>query len=149
MFQAQRLTTLLKRESITGVFLRNLWHFQNYLFYRTPPMAASDPLKVTSSKRFMQGTLISSFRTAPYTKTSTSKTTTEIFSLYYLVFCKLYIYNYFFRFSDYIFFFSFVFMFIYVYLINPPKFVMNFSQRVFVLNCLLSRFSQLIDCQAQ
>ena len=130
MFQAQRLTTLLKRESITGVFLRNLWHFQNYLFYRTPPMAASDPLKVTSSKRFMQGTLISSFRTAPYTKTSTSKTTTEIFSLYYLVFCKLYIYTYFFRsfrhcfalfkFSDYIFFFS-LFLCSFMYISSTPQ----------------------------
>ena len=130
MFQAQRLTILLKRESITGVFLRNLWHFQNYLFYRTPPMAASDPLKVTSSKRFMQGTLISSFRTAPYTKTSTSKTTTEIFSLYYLVFCKLYIYTYFFRsfrhyfalfkFSDYIFFFS-LFLCSFMYISSTPQ----------------------------
>ena len=130
MFQAQRLTTLLKRESITGVFLRNLWHFQNYLFYRTPPMAVSDPLKVTSSKRFMQGTLISSFRTAPYTKTSTSKTTTEIFSLYYLVFCKLYIYTYFFRsfrhyfalfkFSDYIFFFS-LFLCSFMYISSTPQ----------------------------
>ena len=130
MFQAQRLTTLLKRESITGVFLRNLWHFQNYLFYRTPPMAASDPLKVTSSKRFMQGTLISFFRTAPYTKTSTSKTTTEIFSLYYLVFCKLYIYTYFFRsfrhyfalfkFSDYIFFFS-LFLCSFMYISSTPQ----------------------------
>ena len=130
MFQAQRLTTLLKRESITGVFLRNLWHFQNYLFYRTPPMAASDPLKVTSSKRFMQGTLISSFRTAPYTKTSTSKTTTEIFSLYYLVFCKLYIYTYFFisfrhyfalfKFSDYIFFFS-LFLCSFMYISSTPQ----------------------------
>ena len=130
MFQAQRLTTLLKRESITGVFLRNLWHFQNYLFYRTPPMAVSDPLKVTSSKRFMQGTLISSFRTAPYTKTSTSKTTTEIFSLYYLVFCKLYIYTYFFRsfrhyfalfkFSDYIFFFS-LFLCSFMYISWTPQ----------------------------
>ena len=130
MFQAQRLTTLLKRESITGVFLRNLWHFQNYLFYRTPPMAVSDPLKVTSSKRFMQGTLISFFRTAPYTKTSTSKTTTEIFSLYYLVFCKLYIYTYFFRsfrhyfalfkFSDYIFFFS-LFLCSFMYISSTPQ----------------------------
>ena len=130
MFKAQRLTTLLKRESITGVFLRNLWHFQNYLFYRTPPMAVSDPLKVTSSKRFMQGTLISSFRTAPYTKTSTSKTTTEIFSLYYLVFCKLYIYTYFFRsfrhyfalfkFSDYIFFFS-LFLCSFMYISSTPQ----------------------------
>ena len=130
MFQAQRLTTLLKRESITGVFLRNLWHFQNYLFYRTPPMAVSDPLKVTSSKRFMQGPLISSFRTAPYTKTSTSKTTTEIFSLYYLVFCKLYIYTYFFRsfrhyfalfkFSDYIFFFS-LFLCSFMYISSTPQ----------------------------
>ena len=130
MFQAQRLTTLLKRESITGVFLRNLWHFQNYLFYRTPPMAVSDPLKVTSSKRFMQGTLISSFRTAPYTKTSTSKTTTEIFSLYYLVFRKLYIYTYFFRsfrhyfalfkFSDYIFFFS-LFLCSFMYISSTPQ----------------------------
>ena len=130
MFQAQRLTTLLKRESITDVFLRNLWHFQNYLFYRTPPMAVSDPLKVTSSKRFMQGTLISSFRTAPYTKTSTSKTTTEIFSLYYLVFCKLYIYTYFFRsfrhyfalfkFSDYIFFFS-LFLCSFMYISSTPQ----------------------------
>ena len=130
MFQAQRLTTLLKRESITGVFLRNLWHFQNYLFYRTPPMAVSDPLKVTSSKRFMQGTLISSFRTAPYTKTSTSKTTAEIFSLYYLVFCKLYIYTYFFRsfrhyfalfkFSDYIFFFS-LFLCSFMYISSTPQ----------------------------
>ena len=130
MFQAQRLTTLLKRESITGVFLRNLWHFQNYLFYRTPPMAVSDPLKVTSSKRFMQGTLISSFRTAPYTKTSTSKTTTGIFSLYYLVFCKLYIYTYFFRsfrhyfalfkFSDYIFFFS-LFLCSFMYISSTPQ----------------------------
>ena len=130
MFQAQRLTTLLKRESITGVFLRNLCHFQNYLFYRTPPMAVSDPLKVTSSKRFMQGTLISFFRTAPYTKTSTSKTTTEIFSLYYLVFCKLYIYTYFFRsfrhyfalfkFSDYIFFFS-LFLCSFMYISSTPQ----------------------------
>ena len=130
MFQAQRLTTLLKRESITGVFLRNLWHFQNYLFYRTPPMAVSDPLKVTSSKRFMQGTLISFFRTAPYTKTSTSKTTTEIFSLYYLVFCKLYIYTYFFRsfrhyfalfkFSDHIFFFS-LFLCSFMYISSTPQ----------------------------
>ena len=130
MFQAQRLTTLLKRESITGVFLRNLWHFQNYLFYRTPPMAVSDALKVTSSKRFMQGTLISFFRTAPYTKTSTSKTTTEIFSLYYLVFCKLYIYTYFFRsfrhyfalfkFSDYIFFFS-LFLCSFMYISSTPQ----------------------------
>ena len=93
-------------------------------------MAVSDPLKVTSSKRFMQGTLISFFRTAPYTKTSTSKTTTEIFSLYYLVFCKLYIYTYFFRsfrhyfalfkFSDYIFFFS-LFLCSFMYISSTPQ----------------------------
>ena len=41
-------------------------------------MAASNLLKVTSLKRFMKGTLISSFRTAPCTKPATSKTTTVI-----------------------------------------------------------------------
>ena len=35
-----RLATSLKRDSSTGVFLRILWHFQEHLFYRTPPMDA-------------------------------------------------------------------------------------------------------------
>ena len=67
--------TLLKRDSNTGLFLRNLRNFQVHFFYRTSPVAASDLVRVTALKRFMKGRTISSFCRAPCTKPLTSKTT--------------------------------------------------------------------------
>ena len=37
-----RLATLLKRDSNIGFFLWILWNFWEQLYYRTPPVAASD-----------------------------------------------------------------------------------------------------------
>ena len=40
-FKAWRPATLLKRDSNAGVFLQSLRNFQEHLFYRPPPVAAS------------------------------------------------------------------------------------------------------------
>ena len=40
--QAQRPATLLKTDSNTGIFLWYLRTFKEHIFYRTPPVAASE-----------------------------------------------------------------------------------------------------------
>ena len=47
LIKLQALGSLL-RISDTGVFLWILWNIQEYLFYRTPPVAATESLKVMS-----------------------------------------------------------------------------------------------------
>ena len=50
-FQAWRPSTSLKRNSNTGLFLWILRNFEEQLFYRTPPVAASKEELLNSSSR--------------------------------------------------------------------------------------------------
>ena len=47
IFAGLRPATLLKRDSVTGVFLSVLQNFSKHLFYWTPPVAASSNLKAS------------------------------------------------------------------------------------------------------